>query len=85
MFFLLPCGSHHHRALFFFSIALPCASQMSALLSGLGGEGEYSGGGGSRGDHAGSSSSSSRELADIRAVLETATAALEEIRNQVRK
>ncbi|CAN0089189.1 unnamed protein product, partial [Pylaiella littoralis] len=49
--------------------------QMSAVLPGLGGDQE---GGG-----VGSSSSSSRELADIRAVLETATGALEEIRKQV--
>lgn len=48
---------------------------MSAVLPGLGGDQE---GGG-----VGSSSSSSRELADIRAVLETATGALEEIRKQV--
>lgn len=48
---------------------------MSALLPGLGGDqavGEW-----------GTSSSSARELSDIRAVLETATGALEEIRKQV--
>lgn len=56
-------------------------SQMSALLSGLGGDQEWSGGEGRRGGPTGSSST--REIADIRTVLETATAALEEIRNQV--
>lgn len=57
-------------------------SQMSALLSGLGGDPELRGGGRSGGGGP-LGSSSSRELADIGAVLETATAALEEIRNQV--
>ncbi|CAM9839274.1 unnamed protein product [Ectocarpus sp. 4 AP-2014] len=60
--------------------------QMSALLPGLAaGEQASSGGrGGGRGGRGGSSSTdtTSSELSDIRAVLETATAALEEIRNQ---
>lgn len=50
---------------------------MSALVPGLGG-GERDWRGGGRGG-----STSASELSDIEAVLETATAALEEIRNQV--
>lgn len=58
---------------------------MSALLSGLGGGGEQEYGIGTGEGRGGLvlGSSSSRELADIGAILETATAALEEIRNQV--
>lgn len=71
----------------FNSIRLAACQQMSTLLSGLGGGGgerDWSAGGGSSGGGP-AGSSSSGELADIRIVLETATAALEEIRNQVRR
>lgn len=50
--------------------------QMSALLPGLGGDRGWNSGGEMAGAAGG-------ELPDVRAVLETATAALEEIRSQV--
>ena len=50
--------------------------QMSALLPGMGGDRGWN----NTGETAGTPG---RELNDIRAVLETATAALEEIRSQV--